>query len=108
LKKYTTIPALTGKQLINLLKQDGWKVRRRATHGLTLTKRINNQTLVTFVPDTTESLRESTLGQILSVKQTRFGKKGLLELLNINTVCDNKKLKRHPNSHTRAILTISM
>ena len=80
--KYTTIPAITGKQLIKLLQKDGWQVGRKATHGITLTKRIGDRTLVTYIQDTTASLPEGTLGAILGVKQTRLHKKGLLALIN--------------------------
>lgn len=79
---YTKAPALTGKQLIKLLKKDGWVVGRKAQHGVSLTKSIGNRTKVTFIPDTRASLDSGTLGAILGVKQTGLGKRGLLELLN--------------------------
>jgi predicted RNA binding protein YcfA (HicA-like mRNA interferase family) len=82
LKKYTVVPAITGEQLIKLLQKNGWELGRPTAHGKALKKRINDRTLVTWVDDTTESLPTKTLGQILSVKQTCLGKKGLLELLN--------------------------
>jgi predicted RNA binding protein YcfA (HicA-like mRNA interferase family) len=82
MRRYTSIPALTGKQLIKLLKSAGWSLGRHSRHGLTLTKKIADQTFVTFVPDTSESLPKGTLQAILGVKQTRIGKKGLLDLLN--------------------------
>jgi predicted RNA binding protein YcfA (HicA-like mRNA interferase family) len=82
MRRYTSIPALTGKQLIKLLKRAGWELGRYSRHGLTLTKKIADQTLVTFVPDTSESLPKGTLQAILGAKQTTIGKKGLLALLN--------------------------
>lgn len=82
MKKYTTLPALTGKQLIKLLRADGWCPGRHTRHGLSLVKKINDQTLVTFVPDTSDSLPEGTLQAIIATKQTRLGKKGLLGLIN--------------------------
>jgi predicted RNA binding protein YcfA (HicA-like mRNA interferase family) len=82
MRRYTSIPALSGKQLIKLLKSDGWALGRYSRHGLTLTKKIGNQTFVTFVPNISDSLPEGTLQAILGAKQTRIGKKGLLDLLN--------------------------
>ena len=79
---YTSIPAITGKQLIGLLQKDGWVIGRKAKHGMTLRKHIGNRTRVTFVPDTRASLPVGTLRAILSVKQTGIGKNGLLKLLN--------------------------
>lgn len=80
--KYTALPAITGKQLIRLLEKDGWKHGSKATHGITLTKNIGDRTIVTFVPDTKASLPKGTLMDILSKKQTRLGKRGLLDILN--------------------------
>jgi len=80
--KYTTLPAITGKQLIKLLEKNGWKCGRKATHGITLTKDIGDRIIVTFVPDKKASLCKGTLMDILSNEQTRLGKKGLLKLLN--------------------------
>jgi len=79
---YTAIPAITGKQLINLLKKGGWEEGRRVTHGISLTKHIGQRTRVTVVPDTRASLPRGTLQAILSTKQTGIRKRGLLELLN--------------------------
>lgn len=79
---YTAIPAITGKQLINLLKKDRWEGGRRAAHGISLTKRIGQRTRVTVVPHTRASLPRGTLQAILGPKQTGIGRRGLLELLN--------------------------
>ena len=80
--KYTKIPAISGKQLLRLLKKDGWLVKRRTKHGLSVIKRVGNRTIVTIIPDTRASLDEGTLMAILGSKQTKLGKKGLLEILN--------------------------
>lgn len=82
MKKYTTIPAITGKQLIKLLKSGTWKEAGKAKHGITLTKGIGDRTRVTLVPDKVESLPKGTLGAILGPMQTGLGKSGLLRLLN--------------------------
>ena len=78
---YSKPSAITGWQLIALLKKDGWVVGRKATHGRTLTKRVGAITKVTFVKETTSSIPDITLGQILSVKQTGIGKAGLVALI---------------------------
>ena len=79
---YTKLPAITGKQLIELLQKDGWVIGRKATHGISLTKPFGNRTRVTVVPDYRVSLDTGTLSAILGVKQTGLGKKGLLDLVN--------------------------
>lgn len=79
---YTQIPAISGKQLIGLLRRDGWEVGRKAKHGITLTKSFRNKTRVIFIPDTRASLPVGTRKAILSDKQTGLGSKGLLRLLN--------------------------
>ena len=80
--KYTQLPALSGKQLIELLQKDGWIPHGRAKHGLTLKKHFGDRTIVTFIPDTSASLDDGTLAAILGVKQTGIRKKGLLDLVN--------------------------
>ena len=79
---YTSLPAITGRQLIRLLKKDGWIVGRKANHGRTLYKDFGYKKIVTFVPEKNSILPDITLSQILGVKQTGLGKKGLLQLLN--------------------------
>jgi predicted RNA binding protein YcfA (HicA-like mRNA interferase family) len=79
---YTKIPAITGRQLIRLLKKDGWSTGRKANHGRTLFKDVGSQKVVTFVPEKSSALPNQTLSQILGIKQTGLGKKGLLGLLN--------------------------
>ncbi len=79
---YTVVPAISGKQLIRLLKKDGWVEGRRTKHGIALTKPIGERTKVTIIPDTRAPLPEGTLQAILGIKQTGIGKRGLLELLN--------------------------
>jgi predicted RNA binding protein YcfA (HicA-like mRNA interferase family) len=81
-KKYTQLPALSGRQLIELLQRDGWVFKRRATHGVALAKRFGDRTRVTVIPDTSVPLDDGTLAAILGVKQTGIGKKGLLDLVN--------------------------
>lgn len=80
--KYTTIPSVSGKQLIKLLKKDGWEEVRNATHGISMKKWIIDRYLVTIIPNTSASLPIDTLMDILSVKQTCISKKGLIKLLN--------------------------
>jgi predicted RNA binding protein YcfA (HicA-like mRNA interferase family) len=79
---YTKIPAITGRQLIKLLKNDGWVSGREANHGRTLSKDLGDRKVVTFVPEKSSMLPDATLSQILGTKQTGLGKIGLLDLLN--------------------------
>jgi predicted RNA binding protein YcfA (HicA-like mRNA interferase family) len=82
MSKYTQLPALSGKQLIELLQKDDWITKRRSTHGVALVKHFGNHSKVTVIPDTTASLDDGTLAAILGVKQTGISKKGLLDLVN--------------------------
>jgi predicted RNA binding protein YcfA (HicA-like mRNA interferase family) len=76
------LPAITGKQLIRLLRKAGWSEARPAKHGITLTKHIPEcRTLVTLVAKKGKSLPPGTLADILGDGQTRLGKKGLRELI---------------------------
>ncbi len=81
-KKYTDIPAITGKQLIRLLEKDSWEEAHKGKHGIVLTKTIKGLKRTTTIPDKSKSLPESTLGVILSDKEAGLGRKGFLELLN--------------------------
>jgi hypothetical protein len=78
---YSKAPAITGWQLIALLKKDGWETGRKARHGRTLTKQVDGITKVTFVKETKSPIVDITLGQILGVKQTGIGKAGLTALI---------------------------
>ena len=75
------LPAISGPELIQLLKKDGWYETERRTHGMGLAKDFPDFKLVTVVPTKGRSLPKRTLGQILSVKQTSLGRKGLEKLI---------------------------
>lgn len=79
--KSITVGAITGYQLIKLLRNDGWQYARKAPHGRCLWKKLNSHKRVTFVPETRKSLDAGTLAAILGPKQTRIGKHGLRELI---------------------------
>lgn len=75
------LPAITGNQLIKLLKKDGWNEGKRGKHGLTLTKKFGDRTSVTTVPTKDDSLPNGTLSAILGPQQTQIGKDGLKNLI---------------------------
>lgn len=77
----TTLPAITGNQLIKLLKQDGWVYQRDANHGAAYSKKIKGRNIVAIIPIKNDSLPNKTLGAILNVKQTGIGRKGLVALI---------------------------
>jgi len=78
----SNLPAITGQELIKLLKKDGWVEGRYAKHGRIMTKKFaNNRTRVTFIPTKPGSLPRGTLMKILGSQQTNLRKKGLLKLL---------------------------
>ena len=78
----SNLPAISGKQLIKLLVLDGWVIKRRATHGLSLYKKIGNRHIVTTIPDKKKPLPDGTRHAILSMKQTQLGNDGLLRLID--------------------------
>ena len=67
------LPAISGQQLIRLLKLDGWEERRRVTHGVGLQKRFADRTWFTVVPDRSDPLPAGTRAAILAPKQTGLG-----------------------------------
>jgi len=73
--------SIAGKYLIKLAVKDGWEIRRRATHGLSLAKRFGDRTRVTVIPDTRAPLPDGTLAAIIGPKQMGIGKRGLVELI---------------------------
>jgi predicted RNA binding protein YcfA (HicA-like mRNA interferase family) len=75
------LPRIRGKQLIKLACEDGWVIKRRATHGVALTKKFPDRTWVTVIPDTRAELDEGTLAAIIGPKQMGIGKQGLLTLI---------------------------
>jgi predicted RNA binding protein YcfA (HicA-like mRNA interferase family) len=80
--KYTKLPAISGKKLVKLLKNDRWIFHRRTRHGIALVKTFSGRTKTTIVQDTRAIIPEGTLSDILGQKQTGIGKRGLLELIN--------------------------
>ena len=76
------LPAITGKQLIRLLEKDGWQSGRKSNHGRTMTKQIDSQTRVTFIPEKKKPLPDGTLADILGPQQTGITKKGLADLID--------------------------
>lgn len=83
-RKYTTVPALSGKQLIRLLLKDGGSIEGKSSPGshVAVGYYVRGHKQVFIIPDTSESLPMGTLHGIISKKQTGLGKNGLLKLLN--------------------------
>ena len=75
------LPAITGRQLIRLLKLDGWDEVRTAQHGVWLSKQTRSGTRVATVKNTREAIPTQTLGQILGPKQTGLTRAGLGRLI---------------------------
>lgn len=79
----TSLPAMSGEQLIRLLEADGWERRHKSsTHGVVLTKRSDDgHTRRTVVPPKSRPLASGTLSAILSERQSGIGRDGLLALI---------------------------
>ena len=75
------LPAISGPDLIKLLTKNGWTIKRRGKHGLTLIKKFKSRTRVTTIPTRNDSLPKGTLMDILGREQTNLGKDGLRRLL---------------------------
>jgi predicted RNA binding protein YcfA (HicA-like mRNA interferase family) len=72
---------ISGKNLIKLAVKDGWVIKHRATHGLSLAKKFPDKTRVTVIPDKKALLPDGTLASIIGPKQMGIGRKGLEELI---------------------------
>jgi len=59
------LPAITGKQLIRLLRKDGFITGRKTKHGRSMKKDIGDRVIVTYIPETKASLPGGTLMAIL-------------------------------------------
>lgn len=77
-----SLPVISGNQLIKLLSKDGWIIKRKAKHGLSMYKEFRNKKRVTIIPTKNDDLLKGTLSDILGPKQTKIGRKGLEELIN--------------------------
>ena len=69
---------------MRLLERDGWVSGGRRTHGIFYSKQLpgEERPRTTVVPDRSTPLTSSTLGSILSVKQTGIGRVGLQRLID--------------------------
>lgn len=69
---------------MRLLERDGWTQGGRRTHGVFYSRRFPGEQFPrsTVIPDKAEPLPPTTLGAILSVKQTGLGNAGLQDLIN--------------------------
>ena len=77
----SSLPAISGRDLIKLLRKDGWEIQRSARHGVALTKRFPDKKRVTVVPTRSTPLAPGTLSAILGAKQTGMGRNGLEKLI---------------------------
>ena len=84
---------ISGQKLIELLLADGWEQVRQARHGIWFRKTVGGKTRFTTVKDTNKIIPQTTLGQILSKKQTGLGTTGLRALV------EGKSTTRGPRRH---------
>ena len=75
---------ISGRELMQLLERDGWTNGGRRTHGVFYYKQFPGEARQrsTVVPDKSTPLTTSTLGAILSIKQTGIGRAGLQRLID--------------------------
>ena len=75
---------ISGRELMRLLEHDGWISGGRRNHGVFYHKFFPGENLPrsTVIPDKSTPLPETTLGAILSVKQTGIGRVGLQALID--------------------------
>ena len=69
---------------MRLLEMDGWIPGGRRTHGVFYYRNFPGERFPrsTVIPDKSSDLPPTTLGAILSVKQTGLGSVGLQELID--------------------------
>lgn len=69
---------------MRLLEQDGWTPGGRRNHGVFYSRRFPGErnSRHTVIPDKSDPLPPTTLGAILSVKQTGLGRVGLQDLID--------------------------
>lgn len=59
----SSLPEISGDQLIRLLELDGWEIHGKRTHGISLKKKIEDRTLSTVIPTKGNSpIKTKTLG----------------------------------------------
>ena len=75
------LPSLSSRELISLLRYDGWEEGRNTRHGVAFKKLVDGEIRSTIVPYNRKSLGKKTLHQILGSQQTGLGRQGLLELI---------------------------
>lgn len=80
------LPAISGNQLIKLLKKDGWEESGHNNHVVKLRKKFPDRTRCTVIQPIDDSLRPGTLSAILGVKQTDIGRDGLEKLIEVHGV----------------------
>ncbi len=76
------LPAITGLELIKLLRRNGWVEERSSRHGAALKKYdvASNRTRWAIIPRRKKSLPPTVLGRILSKKQSGIGRDGFLNM----------------------------
>ncbi len=72
--------AVTGPQLVRLLKLDGWVEDEYRTDGLAMTK-PGHYPVIVPIKKGNATLPDTILGRILSVKQSGLGKAWLREMI---------------------------
>ena len=75
---------ISGRELMRLLERDGWTSGGRRNHGIFYYKHFpgEKRPRSTVIPDKSTPLPDTTLGAILSVKQTGIGRTGLQRLID--------------------------
>lgn len=77
------LPAITGVQLVRLLRRDGWQEKpERTREGIFFYKRHpDGKVRTTVIPMKRRPLTPGTLSTILGTKQSGIGRAGLLALI---------------------------
>jgi len=75
------LPAISGRQLMKLLRRDGWTQHRSSRHGIVYYKQFPSGKRVTIIPNVSKSLPPGTLSDILGQRQTGLGRAGLVRLV---------------------------
>ena len=81
LPRMAELPALSSRELISLLRYDGWEEVRNTRHGVAFKKFVEGEIKSTIVPYNRKSISKKTIYEILGRDQTGLGRQGLLDLI---------------------------
>lgn len=78
----SSLPAISGNELLKLYRKNNWAVAGRTRHGVAIRKLIGDRTRLGIIPTGNRSLPIGTLMAIIGPKQTGIGRAGFLAMID--------------------------